>query len=55
MGDRGLTERKPLQNINDFGKTNTHSNLDPVSTGTDQAEQQNHEVLQDEFEEGGLC
>ena len=55
MGGRGLTERKPIQNISDFGKTDTQQSVDPVSNVKDQTEQQNQEVFEDELEEGGLC
>lgn len=55
MGGRGSTERKPIQNINDFGKTDTQLSAYPVSTIKDETEQQNQEVLEDELEEGGLC
>ena len=55
MGGRGLTERKPVQNISDFGKTDTRRSVDPVSSVKDRTEQQNQEVLKDELEEGGLC
>ena len=53
MGGRGLTERKPVQNIS--GKTDTRQSVDPISRVKDQTEQQNQEVLEDELEEGGLC
>lgn len=55
VGGRGLTERKPIQNISDFGKTDTQQSVDPVSNVKDQTEQQNQEVFEDELEEGGLC
>ena len=56
MGGRGLTERKTVQNINDFGgKTDTQLSSDPVSSVKDQTEQHNQEVIEDELEEGGLC
>jgi len=55
VGGRGLTERPPVQKINDFSKTDTQPSVDPVSSIKDQTEQQNQEVLEDELEEGGLC
>ena len=53
-GGRGLTERKAIQNINDFGKTDTQQSVDTVSIIFDQTEQQNQEVLEGELEESGL-
>ena len=55
VGGRGLTERKPVQNISDFGKTDARQSVDPVSSVRDQTGQQKQEVLEDELEEGGLC
>ena len=57
-GDLGgkavTTERRPVQNLNDFVKSDaTVSNS--VSTALDQLEQPRQEELEDEIEEGGLC
>ncbi|KAJ7331160.1 hypothetical protein OS493_020863 [Desmophyllum pertusum] len=54
-GGRELTERRPVQNLNDFIKTDTQVPPNPVSNTTDQTEQHNQEDLDDELEEGGLC
>lgn len=54
-GGRGSTERKPVQNLNDFVKTDTQPTPNPVSSTTDETEQQNQESLENDLEEGGLC
>ncbi|KAL9976383.1 hypothetical protein ACROYT_G013680 [Oculina patagonica] len=54
-GGRGLTERRPVQNLNDFVKTDTQSTSTPMSSPTDETEQHNQEDPTDELEEGGLC
>ena len=49
-----MTERRPVQNLNDFVKTDSQI-PNPVSATTDQTERQNEGELEDELEEGGLC
>ena len=48
------TERRPIQNLNDFVKTDTQM-TNPTSTAVGQTEQPNQEDLEDDMEEGGLC
>ena len=49
------TERRPIQNLNDFVKTDTQM-TNPTSTAVGQTEHlSNQEEFEDEMEEGGLC